>query len=150
MEWRKDEYLISDDQARLDLGGICRLIWGTYWAADRAKEAIARSVENSLCFGIYHGKEQVGLARVVTDKATVGYLCDVVISDAHRGHGLGKWLMECILSHPDLQECRLDLFTRDAQEFYRAFGFGPHRFTSMVRYPPGREPGAGDTRKPAE
>ena len=140
MEWQRDSYTISDDPKRLDLDATCRLVWGTYWAANRGRGAIARSIRNSLCFGVYKGTEQVGLARVVTDKATVGYICDVIISEAHRGRGLGKWLLTCILEHPDLQECRLDLFTRDAQELYRSFGFGPHRYTSMVRYPPDRPP----------
>jgi GNAT superfamily N-acetyltransferase len=140
MEWQREPYMISDDRKRLNLDAVCRLVWGTYWAVNRGRGVIARSVRNSLCFGIYHGAEQVGLARVVTDKATVGYICDVVISEEHRGRGLGKWLLACILEHPDLQECRLDLFTRDAQELYKQFGFGPHRFTSMVRYPPERQP----------
>jgi GNAT superfamily N-acetyltransferase len=138
MEWQRDAYTVSDDPARLDLDAICRLLWGTYWATDRKTDVIAGSLKNALSFGLYHGNEQIGIARVVTDRATVGYLCDVVISDQHRGSGLGKWLIACILAHPDLVDCRIDLFTRDAQEFYREFGFGPHRFTSMVRYPPDR------------
>ena len=135
MEWQRDEYTISDDPKRLDLSAICQMVTGTYWAADRAPDAIRRSVDNSLCFGVYHGTKQVGIARVVTDRATVGYLCDVIIHEGHQGKGLGKWLMNCILEHPDLQGCRLDLFTRDAQDLYKQFGFGPHRYTSMVRYP---------------
>ena len=73
---------------------------------------------------------------MVTDAATVGYLCDFVIGKDHRGLGIGQWILTQILGHPDLSGCRIDLFTRDAQEFYKPFGFGPHRFTSMVRYPP--------------
>ncbi len=121
---------------------ICTLLAGTYWAADRAPEVVERSVRASLCFGLYKGAEQAGFGRVVTDRATVGYLCDIIVADAHRGVGIGKWMLGCILAHPDLQGCRVDLFTADAQEFYRGFGFGPHRFTSMVRYPPGSEGGA--------
>jgi GNAT superfamily N-acetyltransferase len=136
MEWQRDDYTISDDPARLDLGAICQLVTGTYWAADRAPDSVRRSVYNSLCFGVYHETRQVGIARVVTDKATVGYICDVIIDDKHQKRGLGKWLMSCIIAHPDLQGCRLDLFTRDAQDLYKQFGFGPHRYTSMVRYPP--------------
>ena len=140
MEWTRDSYTISDDHRRLNLDAVCKLLWGTYWAADRGRGPIAKSLRNSLAFGVYQGDEQVGIARVVTDRSTVGYLCDVIISDQHRGAGLGKWLIECILDHPDLQGCRIDLFTRDAQELYRGFGFGPHRYTSMVRYPPGDLP----------
>jgi GNAT superfamily N-acetyltransferase len=144
MEWHRGEFTISDDPAWLDLTSVCTLLGGTYWGKDRAPETVERSVRHSLCFGIYKGGALVGFARVVTDRATVGYLCDVVISEAHRGAGLGRWLLACILKHPDLHGCRIDLFTRDAQEFYKPFGFGPHRFTSMVRYPsePARAGGA--------
>jgi GNAT superfamily N-acetyltransferase len=143
MEWHHNDYTLTDANERVDLRAVCTLLAGTYWAAHRAPDAIVRSVRHSLCFSLFHAGEQVGLMRVVTDYATVGYLCDVIISDAHRGHGLGKWMMEVILTHPGLQGCRLDLFTADAQEFYRSFGFGPHRFTSMVRYPEKYAGGAG-------
>ena len=111
------------------------LLRTTYWAAERPREITVRSVRNSLTLGLFHGAEQVGFARVITDQATVGYLCDVVIAEAHRGQGLGQWLLTCILNHPTLRGCRIDLFTKDAQEFYHAFGFGPHCYTNMVRYP---------------
>jgi GNAT superfamily N-acetyltransferase len=140
MQWQQETYTVSDDPAQLDLRAICSLLHGTYWGASRTPAVIATSLKHSLCFGLYHQGQQVGIARVVTDRATVGYLCDVVISDAHQRKGLGKWMLSCILDHPELQGCRIDLFTRDAQEFYREFGFGPHRFTSMVRYPPEAKP----------
>ncbi len=139
MDWQNGEYTITDENERVDLRAVCTLLAGTYWANRRAPEVIVRSVRHSLCFSLFHGGEQVGLMRVVTDFATVGYLCDVVIGEAHRGRGLGKWMMEVVLAHPQLRGCRLDLFTGDAQEFYRGFGFGPHRYTSMVRYPEERE-----------
>lgn len=135
MEWKNGEYLLTDERARVDVPAVCELLGGTYWAKNRPPEAVVRSIRNSLCFSLFHGMKQIGLTRVVTDQATMGYLCDVVISDEHRGHGLGKWMLATIIDHPDLRGCRLDLFTADAQEFYRSFGFGPHRFTSMVRYP---------------
>lgn len=138
MEWQRAEYTLTDDPARIDFRAVCSLLAETYWAGDRTPEIIERSLRHSLCFSLFHAGGQIGLTRVVTDYATVGYLCDVVIAPGHRGRGLGKWLMEIILAHPALQGCRLDLFTGDAQEFYRAFGFGPHRYTSMVRYPPGK------------
>lgn len=140
MEWHRDTFTVTDDQARMDVDAICRLVWSTYWAADRPTDAIRTSLQNSLVFALLDGGKQIGIARVVTDRATVGYLCDVVISDDYRAQGLGKWFLACILAHPDLEHCRIDLFTKDAQDFYRAFGFGPHRYTSMVRYPAGKEP----------
>ena len=143
MDWHQGEYTITDDNTRVDLRAICSLLSGTYWASHRAPAVIERSVRQSLCFSVFHGTTQVGLTRVVTDYATIGYVCDVILDEAHRGRGLGKWMMEVIVNHPGLQGCRLDLFTADAQEFYRSFGFGPHRFTSMVRYPPDYAGGSG-------
>lgn len=135
MQWQRDAYTLTDETARLDLAAVVALLRNTYWAADRPVEVTECSLRHSLAFGLFHGAEQVGFARVVTDRATVGYLCDVVIADAHRGKGIGKWVLACILEHPELRGCRIDLFTKDAQEFYRAFGFGPHKYTNMVRYP---------------
>lgn len=135
MQWQRNDYTLTDETPRLDLPAVTALLRSTYWAADRPVEVTERSIRHSLNFGLFNGAEQVGFARVVTDRATVGYLCDVVIAEAHRGKGIGKWLLDCILEHPELQGCRIDLFTKDAQEFYRAVGFGPHKYTNMVRYP---------------
>ena len=136
MRWKFTGYELTDEAARLDLDAVTALLKSTYWAADRSRSVMERSVQNSLCFGLFHESVQVGFARVVTDFATVGYLCDVVIADGHRGKGVGKLMLNCILEHPQLKGCRIDLFTKDAQEFYRGLGFGPHRYTNMVRYPP--------------
>lgn len=135
MRWEFTGYELTDEAARQDLDAVTALLKSTYWAADRPQSVVERSMRNSLCFGLFHEAVQVGFARVVTDFATVGYLCDVVIADDHRGKGVGKWMLNCILEHPQLKGCRIDLFTKDAQEFYRGFGFGPHRYTNMVRYP---------------
>lgn len=142
MHWQHGEYSLTDETARIDLAAVVSLLRTTYWAAERPVEVTARSLRHSLSFGLFRGSEQVGFARIVTDRATVGYLCDVVIAPAHQRKGLGKWLLTCILEHPELKGCRIDLFTRDAQEFYRAFGFGPHRYTNMVRYPAGAPGGS--------
>jgi GNAT superfamily N-acetyltransferase len=130
------EYVLTDETAALDLDAVTRLLQGTYWAANRSREVIEKTLRHSLNFGLFHGSQQVGFARVVTDRATVGYLCDVVIATEHRGNGLGKWMLQTILDHPELNTCRIDLFTKDAQEFYKQFGFGSHPFTNLVRYPP--------------
>ena len=135
MHWQHGDYSLTDETSRLDLAAVVALLHSTYWAADRSPETIERSLRHSLNFGLFHGAEQVAFARVVTDRATVGYLCDVVIAEGHRGQGIGKWLLTCILEHPELRGCHIDLFTKDAQEFYAAFGFGPHKYTNMVRYP---------------
>ena len=123
-EWRRDGYIISTDASRLDLGTVHDFLRTSYWAAGVPFEIVERSVENSMVFGVYHGAEQVGFARVVTDQATFAYLADVFVLETHRGQGLGKWLMEAILSHPDLQGLRRwMLASRDAHELYRSHGF---------------------------
>ena len=124
LEARRDSLLISTDPALLDLDAICEFLGRTYWAQGRPRERIAASLQHSLVFGVYDGRRQVGLARVVTDYATFAWLCDVFIDEAYRGRGFGKWLMATILSHPDLQGlARFLLATRDAHGLYRQFGF---------------------------
>lgn len=123
--WQRDEYEVSDERARLDLAAIHRYLSGeSYWAAGISEALVARAIANSLCFGLYRGGLQVGFARVVTDRATYAYLCDVFVEGEHRGRGLGKWLVGCVLEHPDLQGLRrINLMTRDAHDLYRPFGF---------------------------
>jgi GNAT superfamily N-acetyltransferase len=123
--WTRGEYEISCERARLDLSVIHRYVSEeSYWGKGRSLEVVRRSVENSLPFGVYRGEELVGFARVVTDYATFAWVADVFILEAHRGRGLSKWLMEVIISHPDLQGFRRwVLSTKDAHELYRRFGF---------------------------
>lgn len=123
-EWWRGEYLISTDKDRLDLAMVHGFLKDSYWAAGIPKEVVRRSVENSLAFGVYQGDEQAGFARVTTDRATFAYLADVFIVESHRGRGLGRWLMEVILSHPELQGIRRwMLATRDTHDLYRQYGF---------------------------
>jgi GNAT superfamily N-acetyltransferase len=123
-EWRREGYLVSTDPGRLNLGVIHSFLKGSYWARGVPLEVVGRSVENSLCFGLYRGEEQVGFARVVTDRATFAYLADVFVLEGYRGRGLGKWLMEVVLSHPDLRDLRRwMLATADAHGLYRGYGF---------------------------
>ena len=121
---RRGEYLISTDRSLLDLRVIHDYLKESYWAAGVPEDVVRRSIENSLCFGVYRDEEQAGFARVVTDRATFAYLADVFVLEGHRGRGLGKWLVEVILAHPDLQGLRRwMLATRDAHELYRRYGF---------------------------
>jgi len=123
-EARKDTFTISTDPARLDMDSICDLLTRAYWAKGRPRERTERALANSLVFGLYDGEKQIGLARVVTDYAIFAYLCDVFIHEEYRAHGLGKWLMQTVHSHPDLQGLRRwTLATRDAHELYRQFGW---------------------------
>jgi len=126
MEWRRGEYVISTDRERLDLDVLHGFLTNSYWAKDIPREVVARSIANALCFGVYQNDGQVGFARVVTDFATVAYLGDVFILESHRGRGLSKWLMECVVQHPALQNLRRwILLTRDAHGLYSRFGFTP-------------------------
>ena len=123
-EWRRDGYAISTEASRLDLETVHDFLKNSYWAPGVPFEVVRRSVENSMAFGVYHGAEQVGFARVVTDRATFAYIADVFILEAHRGHGLGVRTMETVLSHPELQGLRRwMLATRDAHELYGRLGF---------------------------
>jgi GNAT superfamily N-acetyltransferase len=126
-EWQRDEFTISTDPTRLDLGVIHGFLSGSsYWAAGIPMEVVRRSVARSLCFGLYAGARQVGFARVVTDYATFGYLADVFVLEEFRGRGLSKWLVATILAHPELQGFRRWLLgTRDAHTLYQRFGFKP-------------------------
>ena len=123
MDWSHDEYVLTDDKSRLDLDVICALLNATYWAADRSRESIATSIDHSVCFGLFHANEQVGFARAVTDYSTFTYICDVVMAPEHRGRGLGKWIIDCVLAHPQLQTPTQTLRTRDAHTLYERFGF---------------------------
>ncbi len=125
IEETKDNYLFSTDKARLDIEVIHNYLSNdSYWVQGIPLDILKRSIENSECFGIYLGSQQIGFARVVTDKATFAYLGDVFVLEGHRGKGLSKHLMEFILKHPELQGFRRwMLLTRDAQELYSKFGF---------------------------
>jgi len=125
MERRFGEYVVSTDRSRLDLDLIQRfLAEDSYWARGIPLDVMRRAIDNSLCFGVYRGNDQVGFARVVTDYATFGHIMDVFVLPAHRGKGLGKSLMECLMTHPQLQGFRRwQLGTDDAHGLYARFGF---------------------------
>jgi GNAT superfamily N-acetyltransferase len=124
IEIHRGEYTISTDQTRLNITLVHKyLSQDSYWGLGRTLESVQRSIQNSLCFGVYQGEQQVGFARVVTDYATFSWLCDVFILESHRDRGLGKWLVATIVEHPDLQSAQQFLLaTRDAHELYRQYG----------------------------
>ncbi len=124
----RDPYAIDTDPGRLQVDVIHDYLANrSYWAKGRARETVETSIAHSLCFGLYEGDQQVGFARVVTDQATFGWLCDVFILESHRGRGLGKWLVETIFQHPVVSSLRRTLLaTRDAHELYHTYaGFRP-------------------------
>ena len=123
-EWRLGEYFISTDKSKLDLAVVHGFLTTSYWAAGISLDIVKKSIEHSLSFGVYWGKQQVGFARVITDYATFAYIGDVFILEEFRGRGLSKWLMEVIADHPELQGLRRWLLlTRDAQGLYEKTGF---------------------------
>jgi GNAT superfamily N-acetyltransferase len=133
------EYEISTDTHRLNVEVIHNfLAEESYWSPGIPLGIVERAIQNSLCFGVYHHTAQVGFARVVTDKSTFALLADLFILSAHRGKGLSKWLMRCVVGHEDLQGLRrLLLLTSDAHGLYRQFGFkelgNPSRFMEVLR-----------------
>jgi GNAT superfamily N-acetyltransferase len=122
----RGDYTISTERHRLDVAAIHRFLSQSYWSPGIPAAIVERAIANSICFGLFHDHEQVGFARVATDRATFAYLADVYVLEAHRGKGLSKWLMEVITRHEDLQGLRRFLLaTRDAHDLYRQFGFVP-------------------------
>ncbi len=140
VEHRRGEFVISTDPGRLDLDVIHNFLTNCYWAQGVPREVVARSIEHALCFGVYDGGgAQVGFARVISDFATVAYVGDVFVLESHRGRGLGKWLMQCIVQHPALQNLRRwILTTRDAHGLYAEVGFTAVKFPEryMERHNP--------------
>lgn len=129
-------FLISDNKNLIQIHMVCSLLKTTYWAGSRDTDTIQKSIDNSLCFGIYKDGNQVGYARCVTDYATVFWLCDVVIDNDYRGQGLGKLLIEFITNHDDLKSLSGILATRDAQGLYEQFGFICVQNGLYMRKPP--------------
>jgi GNAT superfamily N-acetyltransferase len=132
-------YDISIDRSRLDVKAIHDFLTHSYWSPGIPLATVVRAIENSVCVGAYLGADQVGFARVVTDKTTFAYLADVYVLEPHRGKGLSRQMMEAITQHPELQGLRRWLLiTRDAQGLYAKFGFkplaAPERF--MERHTP--------------
>jgi GNAT superfamily N-acetyltransferase len=124
-EYKRDEFVISTDPARLDLTLIHDFLANeAYWSPGVSREKVARQMRHSLCFGLYAGDQQIGFARIISDFTTFAYLADVFVTRPYRGQNLGKWLVQTILAHPDLQGLRkFTLNTQDAHSLYRQFGF---------------------------
>ena len=149
MKWQRGDYEIDTDPARIDLDvthGF--LTTDAYWSPGVSRDTVERAIANSMSFGIYKvsgdDARQAGFARVVSDRATFAWICDVFVLPEHRGAGLGKWLMECMTAHPELQGLRRWLLaTRDAHGLYKQYGFeeisDPSNY--MIRRAPGAKRG---------
>ncbi len=118
------DYIISSDKSLINLDTVEALLSGSYWAADRSREKIKTSIENSMCFGVYDGARQIAFARVITDYTLFAYLCDVIVDEEYRGKSVGKKLMNYIISCDELKEVRSwTLKTKDAHGLYQQYGF---------------------------
>ena len=145
-ERERDGYRITTDTGAQDVDAIHAYLARSYWAEGIPREVVARAVAGSLCFGLFENARQIGLARVVTDRATYAYLCDVYVLEEWQGRGLGKWMMEVVMAHPDLQGLRrFTLATRDAHGLYERYGFTPlghpTRYMEIVKSPYKKDPG---------
>lgn len=126
---QREGFAITTETSFFNVEFIHAFLSRSYWAEDIPIETVQKSIDNSLCFGVFHLGRQIGFARVITDKATFAYLADVFIDEAYRGQGLSKWLMEEIMNHEDLQGLRrMMLATRDAHGLYAQFGFSELTF----------------------
>ena len=120
----KGPFSATAERQRIDVDAVHAFLTRCFWARGISRELVAKSIAHSLCFGLFHEKAQIGFARVVTDYSTYAYLCDVYVLEDYRGKGLGKWMMEFLMGHPELQGLRrFQLATRDAHGLYRPFGF---------------------------
>jgi len=123
MEWTDGAYKISSDKSLLSVDRTHTLLSRCLWGGERSKENIRMSIEHSICYGVFHGGTQIGFARVVTDLATVYWLCDVFIEEAHRGKNLGKRLIRCVVETPELKGLLGILATNDAHGLYEKYDF---------------------------
>jgi ribosomal protein S18 acetylase RimI-like enzyme len=124
VEETRGDLTLSTDRARLDVDAILAMLHASHWGGAMTRDILERAVENAVCVGVYRGAEQWAFARAVTDLATYAYLTDVIVATNARGRGIGSWMIETLLAHPDLQGLRrVTLFTRDAQRLYEKFGF---------------------------
>ena len=151
-EWHRDRFRITTDPARVDLDVVHGYLTTSYWAWGITRDRVARSIAGAIPFAMLHDNRQVGFARVISDRATFAWVADVFILPGHRDRGLGIWLVESILAHPDLQGLRRwSLSTRDAHLLYARFGFtaleSPER---MMQYRPGGTEAGGPEPRAAQ
>ncbi|MBD7969248.1 GNAT family N-acetyltransferase [Paenibacillus gallinarum] len=132
------DYLISDDKSKIDIEVVVEYLTRSYWANKRSIEKIKKSVELSKCYGVYHEGKQIAFARIVTDWATIYYLCDVFVLEEYQSKGIGKKLVESIINSKELEWTTGLLGTKDAHELYKQYGFERNSETYMRRAPQAR------------
>jgi GNAT superfamily N-acetyltransferase len=135
MEWKREQFRIVDDSTEINVDIVSHLLAGTYWGNRRPRAIIEKLIQNSLCFSLFSGQEQIGFARVATDYAVFSWLSGIVIADEYRNQGLGEWLIDCVLEHPSISQTQFVLQTRSAYRLYEKFGFKVSD-KLMTRMPP--------------
>lgn len=141
VEQRRGGLLLSTDRARIDIDAVLDMLHRSHWGGGITRDVLERAIPNSVCVGVYDGTRQLAFARAITDLATYAYLSDVIVLEDSRGRGLGSWMIEAILDHPDLQRLRrVALFTRDARELYERYGFAEGTTSKSIYME--RRPGA--------
>lgn len=134
MQWTRDDYRVTTDVDAFDFGVVHRYLSEVaYWSPGIAREKVERAARHSLAFGLFKGERQIGYARMITDTATFAYRADVFVLPEHQRTGLGKWMIECVMAHPDLQGLRrMMLVTSDAHGLYAHFGFNAPKHPERI------------------
>ena len=146
VEEQRGDLVICTDRARIDVDAVLGMLRASHWGGGMTRPSLERAIANSVCVGVYDaGGRQLAFARAVTDLATYAYLTDVIVAEDARGRGLGKWMTQLLVAHPDLQGLRrMALWTRNARGLYEQFGFKtelPPASTYMeIRPGPGSQP----------
>ena len=126
MEWSRESFTVSCDPQKVDRKTVAAFLASSYWAQGIPRSTVEKSIDGSLCFSLLESDQLIGFARVISDRATIAYLGDVFVQPEFRGRGLGKWLVQCVMSHPELKGLRRwILVTRDAHDLYAPLGFRP-------------------------
>jgi len=123
VEWVKNDFLITDDLRKVDLDITRQLLRETYWGHHRSRDVVNKMIRYSLCFSLLHENKQIGFARAVSDYTVFSWIDDIVIHPEHRGKGLGKWMLSCIIEHPEIRQTQMVLQTGDAHRLYEKYGF---------------------------
>ncbi|RKN82028.1 GNAT family N-acetyltransferase [Paenibacillus ginsengarvi] len=138
MEMTYKQYVISDDRSKVNVQTVIDFLANSYWASRRSPETIQLSIQNSICYSVYDGERMIGFARIVTDGATMYYLCDVFVLEPYRGQGISKKLIEVITNDPQFEWMTGVLGTKDAHGLYEQFGFVREQERYMKRLPQAR------------
>jgi GNAT superfamily N-acetyltransferase len=127
VESTREDLVLSSDRARIDIDAVLAMLHASHWGGSMTRAQLVRAIANSVCISVYDASgKQLGFTRIVTDLSTYAYLTDVIVDEAARGQGIGSWMIETVLAHPDLQGLRrIALWTRSARELYERFGFTP-------------------------